>query len=366
MIYIEVILIHSNSTIQIAFRSRDISTTVGYEKCTYFEDLTRTPVDAAIIRKMQELKQKKCQILFCVIPNGGDTYSRVKQIAELQLGILTQCIKAQTVFRKRTDQSTISNILLKVNAKLNGFNHKIKNSVILKKSKCMLIGADVTHPSPDQRRIPSVVGVAASHDRDAFKYKFEWRLQDPRLEMIQNFKGIIEDQLRYYKDKNNSLPENILYYRDGVSEGQFKELQAIEVNGIHEACKCIYGPDFEEKVKLTVIVVQKRHHTRFFPGNSRIGDRKYNNVPPGTIVDKEIVPPQENHFYLVSHQSVQGVAKPTKYCILKDEANYNIDDIQALTFELCHLFTRCTRSVSYPAPTYYAHLAAYRGRVYIE
>jgi hypothetical protein len=30
------------------------------------------------------------------------------------------------------------------------------------------------------------------------------------------------------------------------------------------------------------------------------------------------------------------------------------------------MFARCTRSVSYPAPTYYAHLAAFRARAYIE
>ena len=30
------------------------------------------------------------------------------------------------------------------------------------------------------------------------------------------------------------------------------------------------------------------------------------------------------------------------------------------------MFARCTRSVSYPAPTYYAHLAAFRARTYIE
>lgn len=63
-----------------------------------------------------------------------------------------------------------------------------------------------------------------------------------------------------------------------------------------------------------ILQVQKRHHTRFFPGKTDIGkaDRRNNNVPAGTIVDTEIVHPNENHFYLVSHASIQGVAKPTK------------------------------------------------------
>lgn len=96
---------------------------------------------------------------------------------------------------------------------------------------------------------------------------------------------------------------------------------------------------YEKRVKITVVVVQKRHHTRFFPGNTGVGreDRKNNNVPAGTIVDKVIVRPTENQFYLVSHQSIQGVAKPTKYCILQDEGKHSIDDLQELTYNVRRL-----------------------------
>ena len=33
-----------------------------------------------------------------------------------------------------------------------------------------------------------------------------------------------------------------------------------------------------------------------------------------------------------------------------------------LSYYLCHLYSRCTRAVSYPTPTYYAHLVAERAR----
>lgn len=102
-----------------------------------------------------------------------------------------------------------------------------------------------------------------------------------------------------------------------------------------DACHQV-KPGYEKTVKMTVVVVQKRHHTRFFPGNTGVGkdDRKNNNVPAGTIVDDVIVRPTENQFYLVSHQSIQGVAKPTKYCILLDEAKHSIDDLQELTYNV--------------------------------
>lgn len=49
----------------------------------------------------------------------------IKQIAELKVGILTQCIKTKTLTKTERDRYTVANILQKVNAKLNGKNHVI-------------------------------------------------------------------------------------------------------------------------------------------------------------------------------------------------------------------------------------------------
>ena len=58
----------------------------------------------------------------------------------------------------------------------------------------------------------------------------------------------------------------------------------------------------------------------------------------------------------------QGTTKPTNYHLLFDDNGFTSDELQKLSFYLCHLYSRCERSVSYPAPTYYAHLAAFRAR----
>lgn len=149
----------------------------------------------------------------------------------------------------------------------------------------------------------------------------------------------MKEHLQFYKKKNGRLPDKILYYRDGVSEGQFDQVMAHERRAMVQACVEV-EQGYEKKAKITIVVVQKRHHTRFFPGNTGVGkdDRKNNNVPAGTIVDTVITRPNENHFYLVSHQSIQGVAKPTKYCILLDEGNHNIDDLQGLTYNVNFIF----------------------------
>lgn len=56
--------------------------------------------------------------------------------------------------------------------------------------------------------------------------------------------------------------------------------------------------------------------------------------------------------------------QPCHYHVLIDDSRSPVDDLQQLTFSLCHVYARCLRSVSMPAPLYYSHLASYRARLY--
>jgi len=40
--------------------------------------------------------------------------------------------------------------------------------------------------------------------------------------------------------------------------------------------------------------------------------------------------------------------------VLKNDARLTADDLQELSFALCHVYAAATRSVSIPAPVYYA------------
>ncbi|KAJ8929622.1 hypothetical protein NQ314_017664, partial [Rhamnusium bicolor] len=302
---------------------------------------------AGIQEYFRNQKSKKYDVIFVIVPNSGPQYSYVKTAAEINVGCLTQCVKSNTISKMR--EATALNLLLKVNSKLNGVNHCLENKPDIMKRPFMIMGADVTHPSPDARNIPSVAAVTASHDPKAFKYNICWRLQQPKVEIIEDLEAIVVEQLLFFNQQTGYKPETIIFFRDGVSEGQFEQVRNAEIRAIRSACKRIQRTDYEPKI--TFLVVQKRHHTRLFPLDKKYEDRNF-NVPPD--------------FYLVSHASIKGVARPTKYCTLWDDNSLTNDQIEELTYYLCHMFTRCNRSVSYPAPTYYAHLAAARGKVYIE
>ncbi|CAK9802566.1 Protein argonaute-2 [Anthophora quadrimaculata] len=322
-----------------------------------------------IMKYFREKKEQGVQLIIVIIEGRDNTvYGVIKKISELDIpnGMMTQCIKSETVIKRLSD-STITNILLKINSKLNGINHTFAPSYrppCLQKP-CMIVGADVTHPSPDSMNMPSIAAVAASHDPNAFKYNIEMRLQSPREEMIHDMEAIVVNQLMFFYKQTGHKPLQLIFYRDGVSEGHLTQVMHFEMTAIRKAVARLYKSD-ADKISLTYFVVQKRHHTRFFPTDKRNSDDRNFNVQAGTVVDTEITHPTHIDFYLVSHASIQGTARPTKYRCICNEANMSEDEIEQLTYYLCHMFARCTRSVSYPAPTYYAHVAACRARSLIQ
>ena len=63
----------------------------------------------------------------------------------------------------------------------------------------------------------------------------------------------------------------------------------------------IYG--LNKPAEVTFVVVQKRHHTRFFPADPKFADRN-GNILAGTVVDKDIVHPFQYQFFMASHTSI--------------------------------------------------------------
>lgn len=69
--------------------------------------------------------------------------------------------------------------------------------------------------------------VAASQDRYGFQYRMKYRLQPSRQEMITELADMMREHLESFREKWKRLPENIFYFRDGVSEGQFLQVRLI-------------------------------------------------------------------------------------------------------------------------------------------
>ncbi|XP_010779569.1 protein argonaute-3-like, partial [Notothenia coriiceps] len=144
--------------------------------------------------------------------------------------------------------------------------------------------------------------VVGSMDAHPSRYCATVRVQRPRQEVIQDLASMVKELLIQFYKSTRYKPTRIIFYRDGVSEGQFRHVLYYELLAIREACISL---EKEYQPGITYIVVQKRHHTRLFCAdrNERVG--RSGNIPAGTTVDTDITHPYEFDFYLCSHAGIQ-------------------------------------------------------------
>ncbi|KAJ7074810.1 argonaute-like protein [Mycena amicta] len=321
--------------------------------------------------------KKPSFILVLLSHTDNFIYPGIKRIGDVELGIHTvhmQLSKAMNEPRKQ-DQY-LSNVALKVNSKLGGINHLLDPAATrwLTKQKTMMVGIDVTHPSPTSREgAPSIAAVVASVDDNFVQFPASMRIQQPdpnreSKEMLTELRDMLVERLLVYEKKNRTLPQRIIVFRDGVSEGQFDVVIREEQSQILAAFKKLStkerGPK-EYRPQFSIIICGKRHHARFYPTTSQLAD-KNGNTRPGTVVDKGVTAVFDFDFYLQAHAGLQGTVRPTHYTVVYDELKLTADEIQQGSNDFSYLYARATKAVSLIPAAYYADLACERGRYYLN
>mmetsp|Transcript_78952 Transcript_78952/g.231751 ORF Transcript_78952/g.231751 Transcript_78952/m.231751 type:complete len:989 (-) Transcript_78952:268-3234(-) len=367
-------------------------------------------------------------------------YSSLKTWTELDLrSFATQCVNC-TSKRDQPELEAVklkfNNLMLKVTAKLpqgadgTGAAHNVElqrpHSILQPAARTMVIGADVTHDCGGV----SMAGVVATGDGSLSTYLSNLRAQSPFIlgvekqrrrqseERIVELSAMVKELLWLWHKAHGYLPENILYYRDGVSYGQFTPVLTYELNELTEAFHS-FSDDYSPK--LVIIVGQKRHHTRFFlddvnlgggitsagiadkgkgKGKERgkgvsndLGGKKGGkdvkgkgggkgcgggkgpdtgeqpaHLEPGTVAGEGIAVPGHLNFFLVSHRGLKGTSVPCHYHVLHKDVRLTlrVDDVERITYDLCHLYSRADKTVSYASPAYMADHLCERGKLYLE
>ncbi|KAM0362011.1 hypothetical protein ACHAPK_011567 [Fusarium culmorum] len=342
------------------------------------------PDDPALGSTLQRAA-RALDLLFIILPRANiPLYKRIKTVADKNYGIHTICSVGSKLAKDRGRDQYMANVALKFNLKLGGINQMVenKNLGIIDQNKTMVVGIDVTHPSPgSSSNAPSVSAMVASIDKFLGQWPATLRIQRPRQENVDDLTEMLKSRLGLWKTKGKhaALPENILIYRDGVSEGQYDMVLSQELPQLRRACEQMYPAADTKKglPRFTIIVCGKRHKTRFYPTTEKDCDRS-GNTKPGTVVDRGVTEARNWDFFLQAHAALQGTARPCHYYIVHDEIFRQTyaksipfpfqsiaDIVEDLTHNMCYLFGRATKAVSLCPPAYYADLACERARCYL-
>ena len=259
--------------------------------------------------QMHKQQQNFNLVIIILFKKSADIYGMAKHVLDNEHQIASQVLLQRTISGRGPGQPpnpmSINQILLKINTKMAGINVRsfenymqviqrtgnygdvfqevAKQYADIFKEPFMVFGADVTHPDPGDHGKPSIAAVIGSLNSTLTRYGAQIRVQRSRQEMIEGMKVMFMNLLRKFREVNRGhTPKKILYYRDGVSEGQFSEVLIAELHAMQQACRELNS---EYTPAITFIVVNKRHKARFFNwGRQKNGQNGIINVTPGKSI----------------------------------------------------------------------------------
>ena len=311
--------------------------------------------------------QKDPQLLVIIVPDKNSfTYTRIKKSCDCRWGVPSQVL--QSGHCAKANPQYVSNVLMKVNAKLGGATARAipKVTEATLRPQSMIIGADVTH-SPLGVWSPSMAAMSVSADQFGARYWGACEANGDRVEIINraNIEIMLTPLVREWMATvgGGRAPENVYYFRDGVSGGQFEHVLNQELLNMRSIFMKLTQDQW--KGKFTVVIANKRHHLRAFPkpGDRNSGDKNGNPLP-GTLVARDVTSPHDWDFLLYSHIALQGTSRPVHYHVILDQIRHKPQELENLIYDHCYQYIRSTTSVSLHPAVYYAHLVAARARAH--
>ncbi|XP_067935412.1 piwi-like protein Ago3 isoform X2 [Watersipora subatra] len=305
---------------------------------------------ATYINAVRDAVNNRVQLVVVLFPTKReDKYNAVKKLLCSERPCPSQMIITKTISDDRKLRSVVQKISLQINAKLGGelwqLNIPLKNT--------MYVGIDVYHDGA-KGKSRSVTGMVASLNKAATRYYSRVSTQGPGEELINGLKTCFIAALKKYHEVNNVLPDKVIVFRDGVGDSMLEIVAEHEVKQL-STCFSTFEQYRQQLPGLTVIVVQKRINSRLYAVNRGVKE----NPPPGTIVDHTMTKANWFDYYLVSQHVTQGTVMPAHYVVIHDTSQLKPDNLQQLSYKMCHLYYNWAGTVRVPAPCQYAHKLAY-------
>ena len=158
------------------------------------EDPIRKDAIGAIRTAVTQQYPKKPSMILIVLSNGDKhVYNGIKHLLDVYLKVPSVCVQVSKFRKEKGQLQYFGNVALKINMKMGGVNHRLTDAPgsapavsWLKDASqpTMLVGMDVTHPSPGSiRGTPSVAAVVATIDENFAQFPASLKIQETKKEV---------------------------------------------------------------------------------------------------------------------------------------------------------------------------------------
>jgi len=326
------------------------------------------------LKAISEVVTPTTQLVLTIVPQmKSDRYAAIKKLCYVEKPVANQVVLAKTIANEKKFSAVATKVILQMNCKLGGELWACQSPV----KNMMIVGIDVYHAKGDK----SVAGVVASLNDYCTRFHSEVAVHSKNQELVDALPIIFVSALNKYNEANGKYPDQIVVFRDGVSDGQMEVTRKQEAGAFQRMFEQVGKPRFDtpeaearaaEEVKkfdsavpsgykpgFNFIVVQKRINTRIMSlqGNpTAAGGMKVDNPESGVVVDHTVTRRNFKDFFLVPQNVNQGTVTPTHFVNLFESGNFLSPDlVQKLSYHLTHMYFNWPGTVRVPAPVQYAH-----------
>jgi len=295
-------------------------------------------------RELENFVSKDPKFVMTIVPNNSaDRYAAIKKITCVNNSIPTQVIVQKTMQPKKGNigsvKSIATKVLIQINCKLGGCAWMVNIPI----KGLMTVGFDVSRDTSDKQK--SYGAFVASMDlKLSTKFFSSVASHSDGEECSRQIALHMRKALASYLQIHGNLPQRILFYRDGVGEGDIERVHTQEIKQIQEAIASIYRSNGAlSEPSFAFIIVTKRINTRFFASKGS----NHENPNSGTVIDTVVTLPERYDFYLISQSVRQGTVSPTSYNVVHDNLGLTPDKMQQLTYKMCHLYYNWSGTTRY-------------------
>ncbi|KAI6212992.1 hypothetical protein M3Y94_00095900 [Aphelenchoides besseyi] len=316
--------------------------------------------ESQVVECVKYCAENNVPLCLFISPENIKQQHAVMKMCEHRYNVVTQDVKVGTV-RKMMNRgtATLENYVAKTNLKLGGLNYEVKDrnaDVQHELENSLFIGINTNQPGSksvtdrvksirDEK--PGVLGFAANmvDNYNTFIGDFLFTVAY-RSEFYAQLQSILKRCVSTFANKRGKIPEKVIFYYTGLTEGQFENAYKLAIPMIKQG---IRDANDGKDIPLILMAIASGR------------DYEY-NVPFGTTVDTTIAHPVFTEFYQMPHSALKGTGRVPRYSILLDESDSSMDLIEGFTNALAYEHQIVSRATSLPTPVFVAEGYAQRGR----
>eukprot|EP01061_Rhynchopus_euleeides_P046880 TRINITY_DN910_c0_g1_i3.p1 TRINITY_DN910_c0_g1~~TRINITY_DN910_c0_g1_i3.p1 ORF type:complete len:871 (+),score=428.92 TRINITY_DN910_c0_g1_i3:129-2615(+) len=291
-------------------------------------------------------------------------YEAVKRTT-MGYGVPSQVVKTSSIMKR--PHSICSNIAAQLNTKVGNLGWKKEGCSF---PGTMVVGIAQSHAGDGAGRgeRKSIMSIASSYNQDLTGYTMGRAVLSAGATIAENLSQPFREHLEVFKKKNGGkAPKEIVFFREGGSEGEIPLIMELEVAAVRQALT-----DLGAKSTVTFFLVLRNSHLRIGAVDQYVDDGKKAMVSKapslGTVIDKGVVNPRGMEFYVLSQEANIGSPQAIKYkCLVYEGKDLNVDRYQQMANDLASVYFNWTGPVALPAPIMYAQRdAKYSGQCLLQ